>query len=519
MLLLLLSGLIFISAAWAVRYIGMPYETLPHRRQLLLLRLIAKRSELVTRLLTTYGKPGLETVTPVQKPPSPDSFTEESTSGGNSSTSQSYRETDRLHMRRHVRPDYYLERVTPKDPPRVSTSSTNTEVCVAIASMPRVFPEKRKLPPWHFPVSLLRLLEQRRSPPDRSDGFKDMRVVVYSSGCSGEPEPGGVAKPARIAKPARVAKPARFADPARATPEASDNGQSTYTRNVTQGLDQQPAPAPPGDVETGNQLLLNKGMVGAKHQQALELAARNSSLKIDVLPPRRDVCDFVRQGEEALRNLGITGVPTNRWKAWRWRTKLVMDFVYVMRQCMATGPKYILLLQDDTKPARLYDIGIERFINDDLKGKEWTVLSLYYPQSYLWPYRHGGEYFIPCCAQALLFNVTSLEDLLGFVEQHFTEAPMDWILSLYLTSSNQTGFVHVPSLFQHVGDVRTKAPGVVSSTHRDWNFRDDYVVNLPRGAGSTRDENVDIGEGSAELELRRQPLRAYPVEAFSDTGL
>ncbi|CAI7748318.1 unnamed protein product [Closterium sp. NIES-53] len=196
-------------------------------------------------------------------------------------------------------------------------------------------------------------------------GFKDMNVVVYSSGCDEKRE-----FLQRLKKQAA----ARAASDASALEE--DLRPTTTTRSLPDGATRrdvespkEPVLTPQGDLEERKET-----MAGVLHEKALRLAGNESSLNVTVLPSRQDACDFVQEDEEELRKLGVTNeMASDGWKSWRWRTKLVMDFVYVMRQCMATKPKYILLLQDDTRPARLYDIGIEKFINEEIKEKEWTV--------------------------------------------------------------------------------------------------------------------------------------------------
>ena len=161
-----------------------------------------------------------------------------------------------------------------------------------------------------------------------------------------------------------------------------------------------------------------------------------------------------------------------------WRAKLAVDFIYVMHQCMATRPRHILLLQDDTEPAQLWDVGIERFMSCDLQGKEpWTLLSLYAPLSTGWGVRHGGEYKLPCCAQALLFDASKVPPLLSHMEAEFMARPMDHNIRAYLEGSGSHAYVHVPSLFQHMGIVRTNSLSEGRDFHYDNQFKEDAVVN------------------------------------------
>ncbi|CAI7757905.1 unnamed protein product [Closterium sp. NIES-53] len=146
-----------------------------------------------------------------------------------------------------------------------------------------------------------------------------------------------------------------------------------------------------------------------------------------------------------------------------------IDFVYAVRQCIVTNPRYILFLEDDTKPIHRYDSAIERFISEDLANKSWAVLSLYLPRSYHWPVQHADEYSIPCCTQALLFNVTALPSLLDYVEANFMRAPIDLLLRDYLKEKGLHAYVHVPSLFQHMGVYSTK-DGSSKAFHFDFLF-------------------------------------------------
>ena len=120
----------------------------------------------------------------------------------------------------------------------------------------------------------------------------------------------------------------------------------------------------------------------------------------------------------------------------------------------------MLLLQDDAFPADLWDVGIEKFMVKDLRGRPpWTLLSFYYPQSFNdWdPYHHAERYLVPCCAQALLFNASELPGLMAHMEARVRERPMDLNIHKYMREAGKMGYVHVPSLFQHEGMVRTAA--------------------------------------------------------------
>ena len=48
--------------------------------------------------------------------------------------------------------------------------------------------------------------------------------------------------------------------------------------------------------------------------------------------------------------------------------------------------------------------------------------------------------------------------MLEYVEARLLEAPLDWLLHEWVVAQGVRSFVHVPSLFQHVGSRSTK-PG------------------------------------------------------------
>ncbi|CAI7766280.1 unnamed protein product [Closterium sp. NIES-53] len=326
-------------------------------------------------------------------------------------------------------------------------------ICVAIPSSPRAFPHQ-ELPPWHFPVALLKLLDERHSRRDSAQGGEqrgglgEMHAVVYSAGC-------------------KASVPAAFSSNRR-----QRMGRLRLIR-VAKSVEDMEADFVVEETKKTNE------MVGV-YTGEIERAAEGLSIRVDVLRAHEDVCRFIGQEEGDLRRGGVKDkmVGKDGWESWKWRTKLVMDFVYVARQCLATRPKYVLLLQDDTLPAKLYDVGIEKFVREDLAHKSWGVVSLYNPQSYNWKHQHGDEYQVPCCAQALLFNVTTLEGMLQYMEEHFMETNMDLLVSKYLDASGIKGYVHVPSLFQHLGSVRTKDSGTrrPDLIHVDNDFDENIVV-------------------------------------------
>ncbi|CAI5480374.1 unnamed protein product, partial [Closterium sp. Yama58-4] len=276
------------------------------------------------------------------------------------------------HLRRFVSPDFFRPRVAPWG--RSATGNAKAAqpppsgMCIAIPSAPRFDPEGEEKS-WQRVENLLLALDARRA--RERDGLLEraMRVVVYSSGC-------------------RVDDPARRAGapgaPSGATPSALVRAAAVLAReaNVSESYARPLVGALAQDAANVNPLV-------DAHTAAIRAVAERMELPVDVLPaPRR------------LRAAG----------AWR------------------RGPRHVLLLQDDAFPARLWDVGIERFMARDLRGKApWDVLSLYYPRSYRWNLQHAQEYDIPCCAQSLLFSAprAGRSEAVAHVERGVTRAPMD----------------------------------------------------------------------------------------------
>ncbi|CAI7852833.1 unnamed protein product [Closterium sp. NIES-54] len=229
----------------------------------------------------------------------------------------------------------------------------------------------------------------------------------------------------------------------------------------------------PGAADVGNVVgdgtrvtELNRA-VEEQYTQAVRVS-RELSVPVYVVPANVEVCAFI-YNKTRMEDVVPSELQYKDWSRWMWMAKESIDFVYAVRQCIVTNPRYILFLEDDTKPIHRYDSAIERFISEDLANKSWAVLSLYLPRSYHWPVQHADEYSIPCCTQALLFNVTALPSLLDYVEANFMRAPIDLLLRDYLKEKGLHAYVHVPSLFQHMGVYSTK-DGSSKAFHFDFLF-------------------------------------------------
>ena len=328
------------------------------------------------------------------------------------------------------------------------TRGHDSGICIAITSSPRQrLPGGQDNQAWAYVEQLMKMLDGRRAKAPFLE--RDMWAVVHSSGCD-------------------VELPIDTADAEGKWQYLQDlmtkslNSSQAYVEEIIDALEVQEA---------------RQGLA-EQHMAAVSEVAEKLELEAYVIPAHPQACKLIQDAARLLRTVPPQLVAQDGWERWLWRSKLAIDFVYVMNQCLATRPKYILLLQDDTKPAHLWDIGIERFIARDLKEKQpWTMLSLYYPETYRWGIQHASEYKLPCCAQALLFDASKVRPLLEHFEAAFMERPMDHNIRKYLEDSSSHAYVHVPSLFQHEGRVRTnnlKVKYHFDRRFREWGVRNPY---------------------------------------------
>ena len=364
--------------------------------------------------------------------------------------------------------------------------------CIAIASSPRLHdnddnskfastqPDPRHVTPsWHYAEQLLRSLDSKRA---RSPVMleKSLWAVLLASGCD-----------VRL--------------PAEASDEAS---RKEYVERLSR---QMLGDFTPASVSSLLDALAQQAAVTssapAQHAAALRDVASVAAMYTAVLPSHPVACELLQNVERLLAwappgqilpsqinppPLGVAG-----WQAWLRGVMLTLDFVYVTRQCLATSPSYVLLLQDDVIPADQWDTGIERFIVRDLRDRTpWTVLSLSHPQpggdesSRAKRPRHGDEYTVtPGGAPALLFNASELPALLTFVEAHIAERPLELNLHEYLVTSGKKGYTHVPSLFQRQASVHTTADSSAEHggrpTRRD-STSEQFVVERPYRSSSSQ---------------------------------
>lgn len=136
-----------------------------------------------------------------------------------------------------------------------------------------------------------------------------------------------------------------------------------------------------------------------------------------------------------------------------WRSKQCLDFAQALRVCLAMESEYVLLLEDDVIATDHFVPKILTWMDEKFKEKkDWLFISLFstdYPID-------GQLYEYGMCSQALLFrNDVNLSHLIEYIEVNFDKSPVDWLLRDYVRAHHWNVYVRVPSLFQHIGVVRS----------------------------------------------------------------
>ncbi|XP_068718491.1 alpha-1,6-mannosyl-glycoprotein 4-beta-N-acetylglucosaminyltransferase-like isoform X2 [Montipora capricornis] len=121
-----------------------------------------------------------------------------------------------------------------------------------------------------------------------------------------------------------------------------------------------------------------------------------------------------------------------------WRSKLVIDFAFIMCYCRGLS-QYYLHLEDDLIPAPSFFPKLRDFIVSQ-KDKPWPILDAAFM----------GH-------TAKVYHSTDLENIASFFYLMYNEMPGDWLLELWrkikYDRKDYKEFVLPPAaLFQHIGD-------------------------------------------------------------------
>ena len=115
-----------------------------------------------------------------------------------------------------------------------------------------------------------------------------------------------------------------------------------------------------------------------------------------------------------------------------WRSKLVIDFSFLMCYCKDLSQHY-LHLEDDVIPAPSFYPKLKDFIAS--QRKQWTVLDVAL---------HG--------AIAKVYQSTDLERLATFLYLMYDEMPVDWLIGSWRNIRHSANIFAPASFFQHVGN-------------------------------------------------------------------
>ena len=151
-----------------------------------------------------------------------------------------------------------------------------------------------------------------------------------------------------------------------------------------------------------------------------------------------------------------------------WKTKLLLDAVYLFNFCMDRG-EYYVHLEDDVLVAEGFWTRLHAWLETDLaRSDEWGIVSLFStlrdsgnPRD--WP--PGSAPMTPLpgefnCSMGLLFRCGDLRRINDFLTRHYNQGPLDWMLGRFLVETGGCAYYCVPPLVQHNG-VISSLPGKV----------------------------------------------------------
>ena len=134
-----------------------------------------------------------------------------------------------------------------------------------------------------------------------------------------------------------------------------------------------------------------------------------------------------------------------------WRSKLVVDFTFLMCYCKDLS-KYYLHLEDDLIPAPSYYPKLVEFITS--QKKPWPVLD---------PAYMGHT--------AKVYHSSDLENIATYFYLLYDEMPVDWLIIYWRKIKYHDNFILPPaSLFQHIGDNSSLSENKISHKSKEAYF-------------------------------------------------
>ena len=139
-----------------------------------------------------------------------------------------------------------------------------------------------------------------------------------------------------------------------------------------------------------------------------------------------------------------------------WRSKLVIDFTFLMCYCKDLS-KYYLHLEDDLIPAPSFYPKLVDFITSQINP--WPVLD---------PASMGHT--------AKVYHSSDLENIATYFYLMYDEMPIDWLIIYWRKIKYHDNFILPPaSLFQHIGDNSSLSENKVSHNLKETYF-DQYDI-------------------------------------------
>jgi len=138
-----------------------------------------------------------------------------------------------------------------------------------------------------------------------------------------------------------------------------------------------------------------------------------------------------------------------------WRSKQVIDTVYLMNYCKDKGDWYLELEDDNPPLISNWSTKIIHFENQNFVTHDWDMLRFY-----LIP-KHRKEYnklnkvtkikvtnrF--AYSFGLLYKTKDLEPLINFLYNNYDEMPLDWLIGHYFVSNSIEKVFQGPPWFEH----------------------------------------------------------------------
>ncbi|XP_035672330.1 alpha-1,6-mannosyl-glycoprotein 4-beta-N-acetylglucosaminyltransferase-like [Branchiostoma floridae] len=170
----------------------------------------------------------------------------------------------------------------------------------------------------------------------------------------------------------------------------------------------------------------------------------------------------------------------------KWRSKQCVDFSFLFSYCRDLSEFY-LQLEDDVISSEKYLTGIRDFINSQTSA--WTMLE-----------------FSELGFIGKLFKSSDLQRLADFIMLFYQEMPVDYLIRYFIQLlPHQKSFLHLPSLFQHIGKHS-------SLSGKEQNLVDSFFVDsLKRRYNDSDNPSAAV---STNIPIFRQfkPQLAYSAE-------